>query len=103
MFHDRCVVYVCLKKLIFKQIYFRPNLILFNALSVYLPVGVSGQNEIGYLTCSAVRYWELLLFPYLYSYFDLKPELLYIHTCASFLFVRMYSSIMLYLKKCNMT
>ena len=79
----------------FLTFYLRPNLILFTLLSVYLPVGVSGQNEIGCLTCSAVHYWKLLLFAYLYSDFDLEPELLYTNTCASFAFVCLYSSIML--------
>ena len=68
--------YVCLKNLTF-NVFFSP---IFNLLSVYLlPVGVSGQNEIGCLTCSAVHYWKLLIFAYLYSDFDLEPELLYIH------------------------
>ena len=96
MLHDRCVV--CLKNLTF-IFNFRPNLILVNVLSVYLPVGVSEQNEIGCLTCSAVDYWKLLLFVYLYSYFDLEPELLYINTCVSLVFVRLHSSIMLKLNK----
>ena len=66
--------------------YFRPNLILFNVLSVYLPVGVSGQNEIGCLTCSAVHYWKLLLFAYLYSDFDFEPELLCLLVVCTFVF-----------------
>ena len=64
-------------------------------LSVCLPVGVSGQNEIGCLTRSAVHYGTLIIFAYLYSDFDLEPEPLSIHTWPSLVFIRLYSSIML--------
>ena len=36
-----------------------------------------------------------IVFAYMYSDFNLKPELLYIHICACMVFVCLYSSIML--------
>ena len=48
MFHDRCVVYVCLKNINLKKKYCRPNLIVFNVLSVYL------LNRLPDMQCSSL-------------------------------------------------
>ena len=55
MFHYICVVNVCLKNLSFTFFYFRPNLILFNVLSVY-PCGCfrTKLNRLLDMQCSSL-------------------------------------------------